>query len=188
MTATNSSKPAKDGTGAAFTLTVAAESSSGFTAQKAYLGNPADESLIVPAQEGTAASGVAPLSGGEGILGFLSSIFDRLGTLLPTSRGQKNMAGSLSVVEAPPENAAHNQVSVANTATLIATARPGRKSVTITKLDAVELFLGSSSGVTTANGDLLPGARGSSVIIDGGSAVYGITASGTAAVSYWESY
>ncbi|MGA7384498.1 MAG: hypothetical protein WBW81_07350 [Methylocella sp.] len=48
MTATNTSKPAKDGTGLAFTLEVATESVSGNIAQKTYLGSPSTEALVEP--------------------------------------------------------------------------------------------------------------------------------------------
>ncbi|MGH6846760.1 MAG: hypothetical protein ACREC0_04760 [Methylocella sp.] len=48
MTATNTSKPAKDGTGTAFNLEAAAESVSGNIAQKTYLGSPSTEGLVEP--------------------------------------------------------------------------------------------------------------------------------------------
>lgn len=61
MTATNTFKPAKDGTGAAFDHTMIAESVSGKTGSKVYVGDPTDESLITPMPKtgGTVATTVA---------------------------------------------------------------------------------------------------------------------------------
>ncbi len=51
MTATKTSKPAKDGTSAAFTLEMANESISGNIANATYLAEPAGETLISPMQQ-----------------------------------------------------------------------------------------------------------------------------------------
>lgn len=82
MTATNSLKSAKDGTGAAFNITFAAESISGNKAPKNYIGSPASEGLIEPAQEGTDVTAAVQLTGGTGIRGWLSGCFTRLSSIL----------------------------------------------------------------------------------------------------------
>lgn len=82
---------------------------------------------------------------------------------------------------------ATGQVSVGNTATLIAAARAGRKSITIINAGTTDVYLGAS-GVATGTGLLLYGQKGAGITIDGGAAVYGIVASGSQTVSYLESY
>lgn len=86
MTATKTSKPAKDGTSTAFTLEMAAEWVSGNTANATHLAEPAGETLITPAQEGTDATGITQLSGGVGIRGWLSGIFSRLSSALAVTQ------------------------------------------------------------------------------------------------------
>lgn len=77
------------------------------------------------------------------------------------------------------------QVSVGSTATLIKAATAGRRSITIVNHGTTPVYLGGS-GVTTANGVLLPGTEGASLTLCHTAAVYGITASGTQTVSYSE--
>lgn len=79
------------------------------------------------------------------------------------------------------------QATVATTATLIVPARAGRAVATIINEGTVDVRLGTSS-VTTANGALLPGTKGSAIDVYGGAAVYGIVASGTQVVSYLEAF
>jgi hypothetical protein len=78
MTATNSVEPAKDGNGAAFNITVAAESVSGNKAQKTYIGEPVGETIITPAQDGTDGTGITAPTGAVGIRGWLSGIFSKV--------------------------------------------------------------------------------------------------------------
>jgi hypothetical protein len=85
-------------------------------------------------------------------------------------------------------NLATAQVSVAATATLIVAARAGRKEVTIINHGTTDLYLGSSSGVTTSTGQLLAGVKGEGVTYSGGAAIYGIAASGSQTVSVAEVY
>ena len=79
-----------------------------------------------------------------------------------------------------------NQVSVANTETLIVAANPTRRAVIITNLGTTAVYLGNSTGVTTGNGDLLPGIVGASVTIPTTAAIYGIAATGSQSVSFLE--
>lgn len=80
------------------------------------------------------------------------------------------------------------QVSVTGTATLIVAARTGRASVTILNTGATAIYLGPTSGVTTSNGMLLPGVAGASITLPYNGAVYGITTTGTQAVTEYELY
>ena len=78
-----------------------------------------------------------------------------------------------------------NVVTIAATATLIATIPSIGGNVTITNLDAaVTLYLGSA-GVTTANGkSLLPGESFCNTYAPGED-IYGIVSSGTIDVDYF---
>lgn len=79
------------------------------------------------------------------------------------------------------------QVTVADSATLIAAARPGRRKITVTNHGATAAYLGAA-GVTTATGTLLNGAAGAQVTIETSEAVYGVVAAATQAVSYVETW
>jgi hypothetical protein len=80
-------------------------------------------------------------------------------------------------------------VSVSSSATLIVHANTNRHSILIGNNSAQTIFLGDSS-VTTANGIPIP--AGSSFLEDSGGikiwggAIYGIVASSTSDVHYWE--
>jgi hypothetical protein len=80
-------------------------------------------------------------------------------------------------------------VSVTGSATLIVSANTARHSILIGNNSSQTLFIGDSS-VTTSNGIPIP--SGSSFLEDSGGttlwggAVYGIVASSTADVHYWE--
>lgn len=71
--------------------------------------------------------------------------------------------------------------SIADTATLVATALAGRKKMTIQNLSSSDIYLGGS-GVTTSNGLLLKKGDSYTEAIGAGCALYGIVASGTANV------
>ncbi len=78
-----------------------------------------------------------------------------------------------------------NQVTVQSTsATLIVAKNTGRKAVVITNLGTVAVYIGPNASVTTSNGQLLPGVVGASLSIPSTSAVWGIAASSTQAVSF----
>lgn len=77
-----------------------------------------------------------------------------------------------------------NQVLVAATATLIVPQNTGRRSVLITNLGTVAVYLGSSNGVTTGTGQILPGVVGASISIPQTGPVWGISSGAAQAVSY----
>lgn len=78
-----------------------------------------------------------------------------------------------------------NQATVGTTATVIAAARPGRKTITIVNGGTTDVYVGGAS-VTTSTGVLLTGTKGAGFTVDTEGPVYGIVASGTQAVSYLE--
>lgn len=89
-------------------------------------------------------------------------------------------------------NFAPAQVSVGSTATLIAAARTGvsgtgRVSITITNTTTTAIYLGGS-GVTTGTGQYLAGVVGASATFNTTAAIYGIVATGSAAVAESETY
>jgi hypothetical protein len=79
------------------------------------------------------------------------------------------------------------QISVTSAATLIAAARPGRGEIQVMNTTATAVYLGGS-GVTAANGHLLPGIIGASVTLKTTAAVYGIVASASATVTAAETF
>lgn len=84
---------------------------------------------------------------------------------------------------------AYNAVTVTNSATLIVAANPGRRNLTIVNHGSVDIFIGPDSSVTASNG--IPFYSGSTrdqdKIPEGYTgAVYGITASSSSDVRYWE--
>lgn len=77
------------------------------------------------------------------------------------------------------------QVTVADSATLIAAARPGRRKLRVINLGTTAVYLGGSA-VATTTGILLTGAVGAEREIETSEAIYGVVASGTQAVSVIE--
>ena len=88
---------------------------------------------------------------------------------------------------ASTNNIATAQTTVGSSATLVAAARAGRKSIIVTNFGSVDVFCGPS-GVTTATGDLIVGVRGAGKVYDGGAAVFCIVASGTQTISVVEAF
>lgn len=86
-----------------------------------------------------------------------------------------------------PASIATGQVTIANTATLIASSRAGRRSITIVNEGTSVVRIGTAS-VTTGNGVYLPNVIGATITLDGGAAVSGIVASGTNPISFVESF
>lgn len=85
-----------------------------------------------------------------------------------------NVASSLS----------HNNVAVTSTATLIKASTASRKELFVKAIDGT-VYVGSSSAVTTSTGyPLYTGEELPPSLYTGD--VYGITASGTVNVRYWE--
>lgn len=81
---------------------------------------------------------------------------------------------------------ATGQVAVTTSATLVAAARAGRKSITISSTSAVVFYVGAA-GVTTGTGLYVAGAAGATVTLDTSAAVYAIGASAVT-LSYLENY
>jgi hypothetical protein len=97
-------------------------------------------------------------------------------------QGGGTSATPVSTIAIGYANFTPTQTTVSNTATLLEAARASRGGVTCIQLGALDVYLGGS-GVTTATGYLLPGVKGAAVSIPTTSAVYGIVASSTQAVS-----
>jgi len=76
------------------------------------------------------------------------------------------------------------QVSVANTATQIVAANTSRYSIVIRNNGTATVFLGPANTVTTANGHTL--GAGETITFSTSSAIYGIVATGTNAVSFMQ--
>jgi hypothetical protein len=87
-----------------------------------------------------------------------------------------------SVVELGSSTWSVIQATITTTATLLAPANTARNGVAITNLGTTDIYLGGS-GVTTANGALLVGTKGTSKFIPTKAAVYGIVGAGSQAVS-----
>jgi len=81
-------------------------------------------------------------------------------------------------------NLAHGQVSVGTSATQIKAANTSRKAITIKNIGSETVYLGNS-GVTTANGFPLEPGEGFGPLRTT-AAIYGIVASGSGKVAYWE--
>lgn len=94
---------------------------------------------------------------------------------------------AVPVKEQGAANIAYGQITVTNAATQIIAARALRRTVIITALGTVDVFLGDNA-VTAATGSLLLGTKGSAIVIPTNVAVYGITAASTQAVSFMEVY
>jgi len=85
---------------------------------------------------------------------------------------------------------AFNTVTVADTATLIIAANPYRQSLILVNSSSGAVYLGADNTVTIANG--IPLLQDGSLTEDSGGTrmfmgdIYGIVASGTSDVRYWE--
>ena len=82
---------------------------------------------------------------------------------------------------------ATNQVTVTTTSATIIAARAVRSSVTLVNESTTVVRYGPV-GVTLANGAYLAGVVGASVTLDSAAAIAAIVATGTAAVSFVETY
>jgi hypothetical protein len=105
---------------------------------------------------------------------------------LLTALGTPLQAGGLVNVGSPA-NVSTAQVTVVTTATLVAASRSGRQTVTIENTGTTAFYVGGA-GVTAATGFLVPGVLGASLTLSVTGAIYAITASGSAAVSEYETY
>lgn len=116
-----------------------------------------------------------------GLLDFL----DRVWSLKTIDDGSGNQ--SISVSLGDNGNFTPGQATIGTTPTLIAAARSGRQSITVTNTGTTAVYLGGS-GVTTTTGAYLPGVVGATITIPFSGALYGIVASGTQLVTEYETY
>lgn len=91
-----------------------------------------------------------------------------------------------SVIDRGSASFATAQVTVGTTNTQIAAARTGRRAITIENLGTGAFYVGVT-GVTVANGYLVPGVLGATVTIPTQAAVFGIAAAAQA-VSVLETF
>lgn len=96
-----------------------------------------------------------------------------------------NLKGQQRTIQVSTSFTTPTQVSVTNSATLIAAANVNRTRLTITTMGTTPVYLGAS-GVTSSTGDFLPGILGFPKLIRTTAAIYGITASGSQSVSVFE--
>ena len=106
---------------------------------------------------------------------------------LPVGAATAAAQASALALATPPANIATGQGSVTTMAALLVGARTGRRTVTIENTGTTPVYLGGS-GITASNGFLLPGVAGVSLTISFSGALYAVTASGTAAVTFYELY
>lgn len=104
-------------------------------------------------------------------------------------RVRKNALGETTQIVASEGSSEFvtGQVTIAATSTEIVPARATRRSITITAIGTTDSYIGAD-GVTTATGLLLVGIKGGSFTFETTQAIYGITASGSQSISYWEEY
>lgn len=98
-----------------------------------------------------------------------------------------NADGSRTVREVGTPNFATNQIAVGTSGTLVVAARAGRKSVTLISTTAVAYYVGSTVGVTAANGFPVQPVAGAGLTIFSAAAVYAVGASALT-VGYLENY
>lgn len=115
-----------------------------------------------------------------------SNLAQVAGNTTATDIGDRSNA-TLRVVSSGIPNIVTGQVSCATTATLIANARAGRQAISVTNLGTTDTYVGTS-GVTTANGDLIPGTKGAYASYPTSGALYCIVGAGTQSVTYAEIY
>ena len=79
------------------------------------------------------------------------------------------------------------QKTVTSSATQIVPANENRISLTLTKLDAPNVFFGCNNAVTTSSGALWGGLCGTSVLyLETTGAIFGITVGASAVVTFCE--
>ena len=98
-------------------------------------------------------------------------------------------AQQLVVTAASGGTPAVGQITVAATATLISAANANRAAIVVVNHGATNVFLGFANTVTTTGatgGVLLVGVPGSTLTFQTRTAIWGIAASGTQAVGFYE--
>jgi hypothetical protein len=105
--------------------------------------------------------------------------------------GAPCLVGLTAACRAPAIGAANFtpiQVSLSPAATQILASRLGRQTLTLINTGSTAFYIGPTSSVTPATGVLIPAGVGVSITLAYCGALYGVTASGTAAVSAYELY
>jgi len=87
-----------------------------------------------------------------------------------------------------PANLATAQVSVGASATQVVASRSGRSLLSVENTSTTDVYCGPANTVTTANGLLLPGTKGSSFNVAYTAAMWCITASGSATLTAAETF
>jgi hypothetical protein len=78
------------------------------------------------------------------------------------------------------------QVTVTTTATLLRAANTSRSAVVLVNHGSTNVFIGFTSAVTSTTGVMLVGIPGQTLTIQTRSSIYGIVASGTQVVGFYE--
>ena len=154
--------------------------------------NGADKAAIPSAVPcGTAANPVVVSggTGGGGGGGAAAGSVTPAGTNGTTAQAVQGITGGVPIptLGAQPTAIATGQVSCGTTAAQIVAARAGRRNVILIQEGTTLVRIGAA-GVTTATGVPLPGIAYSALTLDGGAALYCVTASGTQLVSFVEAY
>jgi hypothetical protein len=95
-------------------------------------------------------------------------------------------AQQVVIPAAPAGTPAFGQITVATTATLIRSTNANRSAIVVVNHGSTNVFIGFTSAVTTTTGVLLAGIPGQTLAIQTRSDIYGIVASGTQAVGFYE--
>ena len=91
------------------------------------------------------------------------------------------------IIEGSAANLVTSQVSVTNAAALLYTPQASSIGVMITNLGTTDVWLGPA-GVTTGNGQLLPGVRGAAISLPTTAPIFGITGGASQSVCITEIY
>jgi hypothetical protein len=78
------------------------------------------------------------------------------------------------------------QITVTSSATQIAAANQDRLTITLTKLNAENVFLGCNNALTTTGGLLFAGTCGATITLATTSPIFGITVGASVTVTYGE--
>jgi hypothetical protein len=95
-------------------------------------------------------------------------------------------AQQVVIPAAPAGIPAYNQITIATTATLIRSTNANRSAIVVVNHGSTNVFIGFNSAVTTSTGIMLVGIPGSSLTFQTRSDIYGIAASGTQAIGFYE--
>ena len=76
------------------------------------------------------------------------------------------------------------QATITATATPIVSANPARSGIVITNTGTTDVYLIENTNGTTSTGQLLPGTKGASIGFSTTGAIYGITAGGSAVITF----